>query len=179
MTPRHGDGGVLDAGNPRAPLPKRRTGGEIDFAWGGIAATFTAGFACYPGTWRCAELFLNVSPTQGNLEKEIRDAGILASFALQHGASLDALVAGVTHESDGAACSIVGTALGLVRAEIARLSRPDAPPPAPDPSPISGSPAATSSPPGNGASGEGGDVRGSPHVAVVLSACDASGGGRR
>ena len=125
----------LDAQNARAALPTRRTGGKIDFAWGGIAATFTAGFACYPDSWRCAEIFLNVSRTQGNLEKEIRDAGILASFALQHGASLDALVAGVTHESDGAASSIVGTALGLVRAEIARLASPDAGPETPDPTP--------------------------------------------
>ena len=111
-----------DRDKPREKLPERRTGGTIDFAWGGIAATFTVGFACYPGSWRCAEIFLNVSRTQGNLEKEIRDAGILASFALQHGAALDALVAGVTHESDGGACSIVGTALGLVQAEIAALS---------------------------------------------------------
>ena len=124
MMPPDRDGTWLDAGNARTALPGRRTGGCLDFVWGSVAATFTVGFACYPFTWRCAEVFLNVSKTQGSLEKEIRDAGILASFALQHGASLDALVAGVTHESDGGASSIIGTALELVRAEIAHLAEP-------------------------------------------------------
>ncbi len=103
-----------------------------------MTSVFTVGFSRFPDG-RPAEIFLNVAPSGGELEKSIRDAAIVVSFALQHGASLDQLVEAVTHESDGDASSILGQALTLVRAAIEAGDDPTDPPapPAPDaPAPV-------------------------------------------
>ena len=121
----------------RAHLPNRREGEAIDFSRPAMKFVFTVAFSCFPDG-RPAEIFLNVAPSGGELEKSIRDAAIVASFALQHGADVNRLVEAVTHEEDGDASSILGQALMLVRAAIQPNNPPAPDAPAPE---IPGGPA--------------------------------------
>jgi hypothetical protein len=96
---------------PRGRLPNRRAHELIDFTHGGFR--FTAGLGRHAdGT--LAEVFLNADKVGTAIETTARDAAILASMALQHGATLDELRKALTRNSDGSASGALGELLDLL-----------------------------------------------------------------
>jgi len=90
---------------PRAQLPARRAAEVATFAhegrrWTATASRFADG--------RLAELFID-APKESPLADAAREAAILASIALQHGAPLDV----IRHALDGRDVSPIGAALAL------------------------------------------------------------------
>lgn len=97
--------------NQRARLPDRRAHELIDFQHSGFR--FTAGLGRHAdGT--LAEIFLNADKVGTAIETTARDAAILASFALQHGASVDELRKAVTRNTDGTASGALGALLDIL-----------------------------------------------------------------
>lgn len=89
----------------REDLPPRRAADVVTFQHEGRRWTATAGrFA----DGRLAEVFLD-APKESPLADAAREAAILASIALQHGASLEA----IRHALDGRSVSPIGAALAL------------------------------------------------------------------
>src|SRR5262245_36035085 len=98
----------------RRRLPDRRPCLSIAFEKNGHR--FTAGFGFFAdGT--LAEVFLNNSKAANDVDTSVRDAAVAISFALQHGADLDALRKALSRNSSGAATGALGEALDLIAAE--------------------------------------------------------------
>lgn len=99
---------------PRARLDNRRSHELIDFRH----ETFrcTAGIGRFPDG-RLAEIFLNVAKVGSELETTARDAAILASFALQHGATADELRRALTRDSISRPSGPLGALLDLLAAD--------------------------------------------------------------
>ena len=93
----------------REDLPPRRGADVVTFEHEGRRWTATAGrFA----DGRLAEIFLD-APKESPLADAAREAAILASIALQHGASLDT----IRHALDGRDQSPIGAALAAISTE--------------------------------------------------------------
>lgn len=103
------------AENPRQRLPDRREHELIDFEHGGF---------CYVGgvgrfdDGALAEIFLNVAKSGTTIESHARDAAIVASIALQYGATVDTIRHALTRNGDGTASGALGTLLDLLVGEI-------------------------------------------------------------
>jgi len=70
---------------------------------------------------RLAELFISTTKASSDAESIARDAAILISICLQHGAPFEIMRQAVTRDIHGlAAASIVGHALDLVAADMER-----------------------------------------------------------
>src|ERR1700722_16408699 len=96
---------------PRERLPNRRRQSLITFIHEG--RRFTAGFGHHLDG-RVGEIFLD-SDRQGSLSAALaRDAAVLASLALQHGATLSTIRKALTRGSDGRAAGPLGRALDLL-----------------------------------------------------------------
>ncbi len=92
----------------REPLPNRRAQESLDFTHGGVG--FTASVGRYDdGT--IGEAFLSCSRTTAAIESVGRDAAVILSIALQHGASLDVIRSALTKDEAGGPASVIG---GLV-----------------------------------------------------------------
>lgn len=99
----------------RARLPNRRAHELINFDHRGYR--YTAGVGRF-ADGRLAEVFLNVSGRVGTeIETVARDAAILASLALQHGASVETIRHALTRNVDGSASGAIGTLLDMLAAE--------------------------------------------------------------
>jgi ribonucleoside-diphosphate reductase alpha chain len=61
-----------------------------------------------------AEIFLNCAKSGTTLESHARDAAIVASIALQHGATAETIRHAITRNSDGTASGALGTLLDLL-----------------------------------------------------------------
>ncbi|PNG27021.1 hypothetical protein [Methylocella silvestris] len=104
----------------RETLPNRRTSISFDLFYGQMLYSVT--FAVYPKTMRVAEIFLTLDRKVGAAVEGIaRDSLILASFALQHGASLEELRAAMTRDHAGAASSVAGAAIDAVADTLAEM----------------------------------------------------------
>lgn len=99
------------ATTPRARLPDRRGHELIDISHGGFR--FTAGIGRF-ADGSLAEVFINSTRTGTGVETQARDAAILASFALQHGATVDELRKALTRNSDGSAAGVLGAVLDVL-----------------------------------------------------------------
>jgi hypothetical protein len=66
------------------------------------------------GDGRIAELFLNNNKAGNSADITARDAAIILSFALQHGANPEAIRCAMCRDSQGRALSPIGTALDLI-----------------------------------------------------------------
>ena len=96
---------------PRERLPNRRLHELVDFEHGQFRCT--AGIGRY-ADGRLAEVFLNVAKDGTALDTTGRDAAILASFALQHGASAEELRRALTRDAAGRPSGPLGTLLDLL-----------------------------------------------------------------
>src|SRR3954447_24301005 len=102
----------------RRRLPHRRFHELLDFEHAGHR--YTAGFGFFDGG-AVAEIFINVPGRSGStVETVARDAAILTSICLQHGASMDTIRHALTRNSDGSASGPLGVVLDLLAASLAR-----------------------------------------------------------
>jgi hypothetical protein len=101
------------AKNERVRLPNRRSHELVDFQHGGFS--YTAGIGRF-ADGRLAEIFLNAAKTGTGVEATARDAAIVASIALQHGASPATLQHALTRNGDGTASGPLGALLDLLTA---------------------------------------------------------------
>jgi hypothetical protein len=95
----------------RDRLPDRRSAISTSFERDGARFEMTAGF--YPDG-RPGEIFLNADRANSLLDFLMSDAAILASIAMQYGASLDELRHAMKRDTRGEASSPIGTALDRI-----------------------------------------------------------------
>jgi hypothetical protein len=96
----------------RRRLPQRRFHELLDFEHAGHR--YTAGLG-YFETGQLAEIFINVPGRSGSaVEAMARDAAILTSICLQHGASMETIRHALTRNSDGCASGPLGVVLDLL-----------------------------------------------------------------
>ena len=95
----------------RDRLPNRRPAISTSFIRDGATFEMTAGY--YPDG-RAGEIFLNADRANSLLDFLMSDAAILASFALQFGASLDDLRHAVKRDAVGNPQSPIGAALDAI-----------------------------------------------------------------
>ena len=101
-----------EAAQIRRRLPQRRFHELLDFEHAGHC--YTAGLG-YFQTGGLAEIFINVPGRSGSaIEAVARDAAILTSICLQHGASVDTIRHALTRNSDGSAGGPLGAVLDLL-----------------------------------------------------------------
>lgn len=92
----------------RERLPNRRASENYAFELAGLRFTATVSrFA----DGRIGELFLNNHKAGNQVDTNARDAAIILSFALQHGADIDAIRRSLCRDSAGRALGPVGAAL--------------------------------------------------------------------
>jgi hypothetical protein len=108
----------------RQPLPERRPQVSVEAAFRrdplDNPTPFTVSIGLYPDG-RPGEVFFD--PRQSGLTPLLRDAAVLASLALQHGATLADLAGAVTRGEDGSRpLSIIGAALDAAATEAATLA---------------------------------------------------------
>jgi hypothetical protein len=97
----------------RERLPNRRRCESFTFELAGLRYTATVGF--YPDN-RIGEVFL-VNHKQGNQsDTNARDAAIILSFALQHGADINAIRKALCRDGQSKALGPVGAALDIIAA---------------------------------------------------------------
>jgi hypothetical protein len=95
----------------RDRLPDRRSAISSSFERDGARFEMTAGY--YPDG-RPGEIFLNADRANSLLDFLMSDAAILASIAMQYGASLDELRHAMKRDARGEASSPIGTALDRI-----------------------------------------------------------------
>jgi hypothetical protein len=92
----------------REKLPNRRPNESFMFEVGGFR--FTATVSRFPDG-RIGELFLNNHKAGNAVDTNARDAAILLSFALQHGADVDSIRRALCRDSQGRALGPIAAAL--------------------------------------------------------------------
>src|SRR3981081_3589539 len=96
----------------RRRLAQRREHHLVDFEHAGHY--YTAGLGFFD-TGELAEIFINVPGRSGSaIEAVARDAAILTSICLQHGASMETIRRALTRNSDGSASGPLGAVLDLL-----------------------------------------------------------------
>ncbi len=98
----------------RRRLPDRREHELIEFDHGGFH--YVAGIGRF-ADGSLAEIFLNVAKSGTPLETLARDAAILASIGMQHGATPNELRHALTRNRDGSAGSALAVALDMIATE--------------------------------------------------------------
>jgi len=96
----------------RTRLPNRRPGEAVVFDHGGMLYTGHISFAVDSG--RVTEAFLDGGKAGTAVQAMARDAAVLASLALQHGAPIEVLRHAMTRNDDGSAAGPMGALLDLV-----------------------------------------------------------------
>jgi hypothetical protein len=97
----------------RRRLPNRRASESFSFELTGLR--FTATVSRFPDG-RIGELFLNNHKAGNQADTNARDAAIVLSFALQHGADADAIRRALCRDSQGHALGPLAAALDLLAA---------------------------------------------------------------
>jgi len=95
----------------RIRLNNRRPSENFTFELAGLK--FTATVSRYPDG-RISELFLNNHKAGNQSDTNARDAAIVLSFALQHGASIEAIRRALCRDSEGRPLGPLGAALDLL-----------------------------------------------------------------
>ena len=98
----------------REPLPQRRRSETITYMVGGLTYNGSIGFYA---DGRIGEIFLDCSKSGTEAQIASRDSAIIASFAFQHGASLNSLRSALTRRPDGSAEGPLGVLLDLLQQE--------------------------------------------------------------
>src|SRR6187549_3107550 len=95
----------------RRRLPNRRPAEHFALEVAGLRYTCTVG--CFPdGT--IGELFLTNHKSNSGADVHARDAAIAISFALQHGADIEAIRRALCRDSQGRATGPLGAALDAI-----------------------------------------------------------------
>lgn len=97
----------------RNRLPDRRPSESFCFTHGQIHGVVTVGYRL--PELEPAEIFIRCGKAGTGIESEARDAAIVCSIALQHGATLADVEHSLTKTEDGRPASILGAALQAVR----------------------------------------------------------------
>ena len=95
----------------RERLPDRRASELFNFEVMGLR--FTASISRYPDG-RVSELFCDNHKAGSAIGTLVRDSAILLSFALQHGADIEAIRRALCRDSAGRALGPIGEALDLI-----------------------------------------------------------------
>jgi hypothetical protein len=95
----------------REVLPNRRASENFTFEIDGLRFTATVS---RDRNGRVAEIFLNNHKAGNQSDTNARDAAIILSFALQHGADLETIRRALCRDSQGRALGPVGHALDLL-----------------------------------------------------------------
>ena len=95
----------------RERLPDRRANESFTFELNGLR--FTATVSRFPDG-RIGELFLNNHKFGNQSDTNARDAAILLSFALQHGADIEAIRRALCRDSHGRALGPIAEALDII-----------------------------------------------------------------
>ena len=95
----------------RERLPDRRPSELFDFQ--AMDLRFTASISRYPDG-RVAEFFCDNHKAGSQIGTLVRDAAILLSFALQHGADIEAIRRALCRDSSGRALGPIGEALDII-----------------------------------------------------------------
>jgi hypothetical protein len=96
----------------REPLPNRREHVLVNFTTPD-GFRYTAGLG-YFDDGRLAEIFLNAEKVGTAIETTARDSAVVASLALQHGVSPEAIRHALTRSANGAPAGPLGTLLDLL-----------------------------------------------------------------
>jgi hypothetical protein len=103
----------------RTRLPNRRRCETFDIEHVGLRYKATVGF--FPDG-SLAELFVSNHKAGNASDVAARDAGILVSFCLQHGCSVETIARALSRNSDGTASGVIGAVLDrILRAEGSHL----------------------------------------------------------
>jgi len=95
----------------RRILPQRRAAETFDLRFWNQNFTITIGR--YPdGT--LGEVFIDGGKTGQDVQSTARDAAVVLSLALQHGAPIEAIKHAVTRDSNGAPSSILGAVVDRI-----------------------------------------------------------------
>lgn len=100
----------------RERLPNRRGCETIDIEHRngvGAGSHYTATLGYYDDG-RIGEIFLNSTKVGTDVDIAVRDAAIAASFALQHGVSVEDLRVAMTRDANGRPEGVLGTVLETV-----------------------------------------------------------------
>jgi hypothetical protein len=95
----------------RQRLPNRRQSEIFDFE--SMSLRFTASASRFDDG-RIGELFLDNHKAGSAVGTLVRDAAIILSFALQHGADIESIRRALCRDNDGRALGPIGTALDLL-----------------------------------------------------------------
>jgi hypothetical protein len=98
----------------RVLLPNRRTAETFELEVGGLRYTATIGR--FPDG-RIAEVFISNHKTNSHADTAARDAAIVCSLALQHGANIETIRKALCRDSQGRASGPLGAALDLLLKE--------------------------------------------------------------
>ena len=108
----------------RQPLPSRRSAEVFDLRFGEIDYTVTIGRYA---SGSVAEVFISCVKAGSAVANLARDAAVVMSLALQHGAPLQILADAVTRDEEGEAAGLAGAVLDQIIRRAAEA--PAAPPP--------------------------------------------------
>lgn len=100
----------------RERLPTRRYSETLDFTHvtpTGHPIPHSATLGYYPDG-RLGEVFIGTGKVGTDVDVAVKDAAILASFALQHGATVEDLHAAMTRDARGRPEGVLGTLLDLI-----------------------------------------------------------------
>jgi hypothetical protein len=95
----------------RERLPNRRFGESFSFEVNGLRFTATVS---HFADGRIGQLFLNNHKAGNQSDTNARDAAIILSFALQHGADINEIRKALCRDSQGKALGPVGAALDVL-----------------------------------------------------------------
>jgi hypothetical protein len=98
----------------RERLPNRRLGETFGFECAGLRYTCTIGRF---RDGRIAEVFLNNHKSNSSADTGARDAAIVASIALQHGADLETIRKALCRDGHGRPSGPLGAALDILAGE--------------------------------------------------------------
>jgi hypothetical protein len=90
------------------------------FAFTSMNMKFTASFS-RDADGNIAELFLDNHKAGSSIGTLVRDAAIILSFALQHGADIDSIRKALARDSFGRPLGPMGAALDIIAADEAKL----------------------------------------------------------
>jgi hypothetical protein len=99
---------------PRERLPNRR--GSISFNFEHRGLGFTCTYSRF-GDGRIAELFITNHKVASAVDVDARDAAIILSFALQHGADISAIGKALCRDPRGNPSGVMGVVLDLISKE--------------------------------------------------------------
>lgn len=103
---------------PRETLPGRRPSDVVTFEHGGFRCQGSVSYFDPLTCQRPAEVFLDLGKPGSDAQAAARDAAVVASIALQHGAPLETIRRALTRLDDGRAAGPLGALLDFLAADM-------------------------------------------------------------